>query len=119
MIGGPVASRAWLVHLCTIQRNQGTTDSHGGKAQDWQDHLTAQACRGWVQSGSDVVERKEQATVALQERRLMLPLGTDVTQLDRVGDVTYRGATVLDGPHIIEAVLTYVDRLELLLRKVG
>lgn len=118
-----VSSRVLLTHLCTIERNQGGTDSHGGQISDFQPYLTDQPCRGWVATGKDVVKPAGGARpgefVTLEERHLMLPLGTDVTERDRIGDVTYRGDVVLDGPHIVEAVLRFDDRLELLLRRVS
>ena len=50
-------------------------------------------------------------------RHLALPLGTDVLLTDRVGDVTYRGAVIFEGPQTIDELITWPDRIELVLRR--
>lgn len=110
-----LGSRVTMQHLCTVQRNAGASDSWGGQDQNWQDHLTDQACLGWFTSEQLVIAPGELAGVA--SRRLALPLGTDVLETDRIGDVTYRGAVVLDGPHTIDEIITWSDRIELVLRR--
>jgi head-tail adaptor len=111
-----VASRISLNQLCTIQRNVGEDDAWGNPSVDWEDHLVDQPCRAWTDAGREAVSATE--TVVIEDRRLVLALGTDVTEADRISSVIYRGETVFEGPMGIEAVLTYPDRLELVLTRV-
>jgi head-tail adaptor len=110
-----VSSRVSLTHLCTTQRITGTAETWTAPGVSWADHLTAQPCYGWTEAGREAVSASE--TVVLEDRRLILALGTDVTEADRVSSVTSRGSTVFEGPMGIEAVLTYPDHLELILTR--
>lgn len=116
-----ISTGVLLQHRCNVQRNAGATDSHGGTEQSWQDHLANQPCIGWIAGGSEIVhEGSPDYVVEVESRQLVLPLGTDVTQLDRIGDVSDRyGNLILAGPHVIESIFVYPDRLELSLLKVG
>ena len=114
-----VSSRLSLTHLCTIERDQnaGTSTDGWSAVPDWQPHLTDQPCRMWATAGRETVT-DQTTVVVVQDNRLVLPLGTDVTEHDRVTDVTYRGTTILAGPLQIRAVLHNTDHLELLLVQV-
>lgn len=109
-----------LIHTCTIQRdaNAGTPDAWGTPSTpNWQDHITGQACRFWTQAGR---EQTDSSTWIVDESmRLVLPLGTDVTERDRIGDVTYRGTVIAAGPTSIRAVVTREDHLELFLVRIS
>src|SRR5690242_10787800 len=94
-----VSSRLSLTHSCTIQRdaNLGTPDDWGTPSTpDWQDHLTGQPCRAWTMAGREQMDSS--TTAVIEDMRMIVPLGTDVTEQDRVGDVTYRGDTIIVGP---------------------
>lgn len=110
-----VGTRASLTDRCTIQRNQGTADSWGQKTVSWQTLTANVVCRFWDSTGSEPVDVDR--TVAVIDRRLVVPLGTTVTERDRISSVTRRGTELLDGPAHIEAVITHADHLELLLRR--
>jgi hypothetical protein len=116
-----IASRLNLTQRCTIQRDASApaSDDWSPPADpDWQDHLTDQPCRSWASAGSEAVNDSTNVVV-VEDARLLLPLGTDVTARDRVTSVTYRGGTVQDGPLGIRAVLTHRDHIELVLVSVG
>lgn len=113
-----VSARLSLIHLTTVQRdaNAATDDGWGGgnpDSHDWQDHLTDLPCRYWVTVGR---ERTDATTeVVVEDMRLIVELGTDVTGRDRLGGITYRGDTIAAGPIGIRAVLQQKDHLELVL----
>ena len=116
-----VASRLSLTHLATIERdaNAGTSDAWGTpNPPDWQAHLSDQPCRTWATAGREVVTDTT-TIVVVEDVRLIVPLGTDVTEADRVASVTYRGGTIQDGPLGIRAVLVNADHIELLLVRVA
>jgi hypothetical protein len=108
------------VHACTIERdaNAATTDSWGAsESPDWQPHLEGLPCRAWSGSGRETIADKTSVVVD-DELHMIVALGTDVTELDRVGDITYRGATVFAGPLSIRAILPRRDHLALTLARV-
>jgi hypothetical protein len=110
------ASRVSLRHRCTIERDENldNPDDWGNpSAPDWQEHLTDLPCRAWTDAGREAVDDKRIAVIV--DRRLIIQLGTDVTERDRIASVSYRGSEILDGPMDIEAVLVRPDHLELVL----
>lgn len=114
-----VSSRLSLTHRCTIERdaNAATANARGNpQSPSWQPNLTGLPCRLWTTAGREAVDNTTIAVV--EDMRLLLPLGTDVTEHDRVGDVTQRGTVIAAGPIGIRAVLTHQDHLELVLVKV-
>lgn len=113
------STRLQMTHLCTIERDQnaGTTNVRGNpSAPNWQPHSTAVPCRGWTTIGKERAE--DQAILDFENMRLILPIGTDVTERDRVGDITDRGAVFMAGPIGIRAVIRQRDYLELILVRV-
>lgn len=104
-----------MTHRCTIERDQAGADGWGGTATpDWQEHLADVPCRtAGPNVGREAVT--DERTVVVVDQRLLVPLGTDVTERDRLGDVTSRGTVILPGPVGIEAVLRRSTHLELVL----
>lgn len=116
-----VGSRLSLIHRCTIERaaNAASLDSwNTPDPPDWQPHLEGVPCRSWVTAGREIVTDKSTLTV-VEDARLIVSLGTDVTEGDRIASVTYRGGTIQDGPLGIRAVLAHRDHIELVLAKVS
>lgn len=115
-----IASRLSLIHRATIQRDQnaGTIGTDGfPETPDWQDHLTGLPCRLWATAGRETVTDRT-TVVVVEDLRLFCTVDTDVTTADRLGDVTWRGDTILAGPVSIRAVLRHLDHLELILVRV-
>lgn len=115
-----VSSRVSLVHLCTIERdaNADTSDDWGAPdSPDWQPHLEDLPCRAWATSGREIIADKTSVVID-DQIRMIVQLGTDVTEFDSVGDVTYRGSTIFRGPMSIRAILPRSDHLELILERV-
>jgi hypothetical protein len=119
-----IASRISLTHTCTIERNDvaGGTDSWNQPVTSgWQPHLTDQPCRFWVRAGMRSAGEKVVDTttiVVVEDMRMILLLGTDVTENDRVATVSERGAEIQAGPIGIRAVLAHPDHLELVLVRI-
>jgi hypothetical protein len=115
-----VGSRVALTQRCTIDRdaNAATTGAWGTPSSpDWQPHLTDVPCRAWASSGRENVADGTTVT-PVEDARVIVPLGTDVTDADRIASVTFRGGTAQDGPLGIRAVLARSSYLELVLVKV-
>lgn len=115
------SSRLSMTHRCTLERDThaGSPDSWGGTLPvDWEPYLTDVPCRAWASAGREAVTDTT-TVVVVEELRLIVSLGTDVTEQDRVASVTYRGQTTQAGPLGIRAVLTHQDHLELVLVKIS
>lgn len=111
-----VTSRISLIHRCTILRNEGSANAWGELSASWEAHLENLPCRVWTTAGREPVDQDRTATFV--DRRITLPLGTDVTEQDMVESVTFRGDTIMDGPMGIEAVLRYADHIELVVERI-
>jgi hypothetical protein len=113
-----IGSRANLTHRCTIQRDEAEADDWGNPGPaDWQTHLEDVRCRFWVPTGQDIAAGT--TVTAVDDARLIVPLGTDVTTNDRVSAVTARSAVLVPGPLTIRAVLPRADHIELVLKRVA
>jgi hypothetical protein len=104
-------------HLATILRNTGASNSWGQKDAGWTAVHTNVMCRAWPVSNQVVIAPGEIADV--EAFHLAFPLGTDVLQTDRIGDVTYRGTVILNGYMYIDDLTIWDDRLEVVLRRSG
>lgn len=119
-----LSSRVSLTHRLTVQRDQsltGTDDGWGNPdVPNFVDYLTDVPCRAWTAAGPRPgTENVGVAAVVVDTGiRAHVPLGTDVTEKDRVASISHRGAVIFPGPLDVEAVLTYPDHLELVLRRV-
>ena len=107
-------------HRCTIQRDASAAGPRTGWNQDgdpnWQTHLSDVPCRAWTESADEPVG--DRRTAVYEGRRLALPLGTDVTESDRIAQVTERGQVRFEGPMSIEGIQRYSDHLELALERI-
>ena len=114
-----LSSRVGLRYLCSIERdaNAGGSDAWGGPpAPDWQP-LASVRCNAWTSAGRELVEADRTAVIV--DRRVSVPLGTDITEADRVVSVTTRsGALVFEGPMNVSAVVRFEDHVELSLERV-
>jgi len=104
-----------MTHRCSIERDYAGTDAWGDSATpDWKPHLADVVCRTTGPNvGREAVT--DERTVVVVDQRLLVPLGTDVTERDRIGNVTYRGTVIIQGPVGIEAVLRRATHIELVL----
>lgn len=104
--------RLSLTQLCTVERDQADGAWGDPDVPDWQQHLSSLPCRLWVTIGRETIDGVE--AVVSESMRMLVELGTDVTEKDRITSVAERGAAVDDGPLGIRAVLRHDDHLELI-----
>jgi len=119
-----------MTEQCVIERAKRTYDGGGAQSKpQWLPHLTVQ-CRLWWDKGSGV--RSQQRTYVSPVRTadfsaggLILPVGTDVTRLDRITEiqqldpVSGEWVTYISGDIEISAVLNQEDHMEIELVRVN
>jgi len=113
-----VSSRLSLVHRATTERNQNLNSDDGWGnplPPDWETNLIDLECRAWIAS-HQVVTSKGSLVVVL-EVHLIVPLGTDILNEDRITTISWRGDTFIDGILDVQAVLRQKDHLEVILAK--
>jgi hypothetical protein len=114
-----------LTQVAHFERDVGTVDGSGGKmAVDWQPSGEV-PCRMWWWKGSKSSDKspsaqfaRPQATINVTGGDMAVPLGTDVTNEDRLAKVVdpTNGQT-LEGPFRVIAVNEYEDHVELSLER--
>lgn len=109
-------ARASMTHRCLIERDASrltSADPYGQpEAARWEGHLTNLPCRWWYEGSKTVVGDGTQKEVST--RKLIVPLGTDVTADDRIAWVhDQRGRTVADGPMRIDEIGNRADHVVL------
>ena len=117
-----MSARAQMVHRCAIERDaaHGTPDGYGlSSAADWQLLQANVPCFWWSTAGRELIGAEKSEVI--QDMRMLVEIGTDVTERDRVKDVTDRlghsirqGAMGITGPPMwkhdhLELVLTEVE----------
>jgi head-tail adaptor len=108
------SSRVGMTHRCTIERRTLTSDGGGGQTETWAAVETDLPCRAWLEdSGIEAVGDK---VVEVEDRRLIVPVGTDVQPADRV-TVTVRGEAFMSVMPV-SAVGRRTGHLELVCREV-
>lgn len=123
-VGANVATTAFH-HTVTIQRDTETgTDAWGNPLPPvWAEHLAGIACLGFIRPVSSEQARElidGGKTALIEERRVLVALGTDVTTDDRLDDVIDSdSAVVLAGPMGITEVIRRVSYLELAVEAVS
>lgn len=100
-----------------LERNTalGTPDDYGNPSPAaWAALATVPA---WIWTTTDREVINGQKTAVVEDTRMIVPKGTDVTAKDRVnGVVDRRGTTIRPGVWLIESVVNRRDHLELALR---
>jgi hypothetical protein len=109
-----------LTMQALIQRDVAGIDGYGAAAgHDWQPHLTV-PCRLWWFRGEGIRSAQRlyvdpARLVPVDEGGLLIPLGVDVTEQDRVsGLLDKAGEPYIDGPFTITAVNAQEDHAELM-----
>jgi len=117
-----LSSRVGMRHRCTIERDASADESaprtgwNQSDEPDWQPIAEDVPCRAWTESVAEPAADRQ--TAAYEGRRLALPLGIDVSESDRIGEVVDRGAVIFEGPMNIEGVQRFPDHLELSLERI-
>ena len=110
-----------MTQQAVIERDKSTTDAAGGKIKrEWAAIATVECCLWWWK-GSKSSDKspsaqyaRPQATIDITGGDMMVPLGTDVTDKDRIGAVTNEeGEQAEEGPFRVLAVNRYSTHIEL------
>lgn len=107
-------------HRCKIERDNatGTSDWGGPNEPNWVTHLASLPCRTWFEADAEVIDGDKSAVI--EARKIIVPLGTDVTEKDRVAEVKDRlGNVIFTGPAGVRAVGRRADHLELTVMEVS
>lgn len=108
-----------MIHRAEVERDGALgTDSWGNPNEpDWATHITSLPCRTWFDSEREVFDGNKSA--AIENRKVIVPLGTDITEDDRIAQVTDRlGSVLFTGPAKIESLGRRADHLVLMLEEV-
>lgn len=103
-----------------VQRNQAAGEDPYGNPNppDWQTLHASLPCRTWFEGERQVTDSNK--TAAVEDRKVIVPLGTDIEPGDRILTVKDRlGAVVFTGPAKIEAAGNRKDHIELSLEEVS
>lgn len=94
-----------------------TDDWNNEGEPDWATHLPDLPCRSWYSAGKESIDGRKEAV--LEDRRVVVPLGSDVTPSDRLEGITdRRGRTLVAGPLAVQTVGRRDDHLVLTVEKV-
>ena len=112
-----------MTHRALVERDLGTArDGYGAKsAPTWSSHLASMVCFFYREGRSDSEEaERSRGTVHHDMLRMLVPLGTDILESDRINGVTERDGTVIEaGAMNITSVLHSHTHLELRVEKVA
>jgi hypothetical protein len=115
-----MGARRMMTMRAHIQRDmQVNKDPYGQpRIPDWQTLVAAEPCRTWFETERHVVDGDK--TVAVENRKLIVPRDSTVLPGDRILDVKDRRGNVLfTGPALIEAVGVRKDHLVLSVAEVS
>lgn len=118
-----MSARSSMVMRATVQRDvaQQELDDDYGHIPDWQTLHAALPCRYWIRSGVGLFVREVSTAnmeAVIRDMRAICPV-VDVTEGDRIGQITDRqGQVLVDGPLNIRGVERRSGHIELLLREV-
>lgn len=107
-----MSARRMMTMRALVERDtQVATDAYGHKAvPSWTSHIASLACRMWFEVERHILDGDK--TAALEDRKVIVPKGTDIKPGDRIANVKdRRGNIVFTGPAIIDAVGTRRDHI--------
>lgn len=106
-------------HVCRIERdsNLDSVDDWGNQQEPSWSELSRVLCHAWMPSDSETTSQER--TIVMGNFMVSLPLDTDVTERDRVGEVyvDLTGDTFFEGPMGINSIVRYSDHIELTLER--
>jgi|GEM_PF-2851680 len=114
-----MSARSVMTMRATVQRNQasGEDEYHQPVQPDWQDYLTDLPCYFWTETKTVRTSQGDLVTVA--ESKMIVPKTTDITEEDRVTQVTDRQGNILLNQTVgIDSVIPRRDHLALTLQGV-
>lgn len=117
LLGG----RVGLKYTCVVERNSNpsaSNDAWGNPiAEDWETLQEDVPCTAWLAVGTETSTGER--TIVTELRHISVPVGTDITELDRILVVNTRsGGVHFDGPMGIVSVTKYEDHIEIGMERV-
>lgn len=107
-----------MTHRALVQRNTtaATPDTYGNaQAATWVTQISAQPCYYWQPSGQRAETQGERNFLAYGHQ-VVMPLGVDITEADRINGITDRNAGVVSADVFgITAIVRKPDHLLLAL----
>lgn len=118
-----MTARSMMTMRADVERDSGGVDDDWNQppAAAWAAHITSQPCLFYSKAKREVEGGGRNEKIAVvEDLRMSVPLGVDVTERDRVVNVKDRkGTTIFAGPFYIETVQRRRTHLELLLSRTG
>jgi len=99
----------------TVQRDSRVTNDYGDSgAPNWETHLSALACHAWNKPGGQTsgITYGDEAVTSDYYPVMIVPLGTDITETDRVYEIQDLRGNQLFGTMTITVVLRRPGHLE-------
>lgn len=106
---------------CVIERDTtaGTNSAGYEQTPTWTTLASGVPCRMWDDERTSRSDQDGRVRTFYSDRKVILALDTDVTDEDRIGDVTdRRGNTLFTGPARVDEIRRRHDHIELRLREV-
>ena len=114
-----MSARSRMTHRVLVQRATTVDDEYGMPGPStWATHIASLACWFWQRAEREVMDTNKTAIV--EDLRMIVPKGTDLSEKDRINGVTDRRGTVIrTGLMGIESVISRRQHLELALRGIA
>lgn len=115
-----MTARTRMSQRALVQRStsSGTDDYGNPLPSTWATHIAALPC--WLYSSTEREAVTEETTVVVANLKALVPLGSDVTESDRINRIVDRVGNVIDAGVLgIETVLYQRSHLQLTLSRVG
>ena len=98
---------------CSIERKTTASDGGGGETETWEPHLTVR-CLARDDASREAEQAEGGGTIVVRDRRILVPVTTDVTEEDRIAAVTDKfGDELYAGPMQITAIAERPTHLDL------
>ena len=115
-----MGARRQMIMRAEVQRdeNADTADPFGApRAPAWETLHASLPCRTWFESERQAIDSNK--TASIEDRRLIVPKGTDIKPGDRILVVkNRRGTVVFTGPAKVGSAGNRKDHIELSLQEV-
>lgn len=104
--------------LVERQSSPGTDDYGNPLPGTWATHIAALAC--WLYGSTEREAVTEETTAVVTDLKLMVPLGANISEQDRINRITDRRGTVIEPAMLgIETILRKRTHLQLTLSRVS
>ena len=112
-------TRNHMTHRATIERGTVVTDGLGlDGPRTWTTHIASLACRWYAKDETEILDGRK--VLILGGHRILVPLGADVVETDRVTFIKDRkGTTLVSNAMQIRGVIRRPDHKEIRLTEIA